>query len=288
MNSKFPSLSRRQFLLFGGGTALSALLGGAYLTSACPLSNTGICVGPCAAYIDFNHDGICDRIQNRPSADFDPAIAARDGSVESTNTSCVACPFGIVNDPYPGKCRHYVDANNNGLCDLSEADSCADETLERPVQPLQPQANDDASSAHSDQDTPCTACPFGLVDDPYPGECRYYVDHNGNGLCDLSEAGSCADETLERPVQPLQPQASDDASSPHGDQDTTCTACPFGLVDDPYPGQCRYYVDNNGNGLCDLSEPGSCADETLESPSQGQGQGQGGGQRRRGQRKDGQ
>lgn len=32
------------------------------------------------------------------------------------------------------------------------------------------------------------------------------------------------------------------------------SACPKGLVDDPYPGRCRRYVDNDGNGYCDLSE----------------------------------
>lgn len=31
--------------------------------------------------------------------------------------------------------------------------------------------------------------------------------------------------------------------------------CPFGLVNDPYPGRCRRYVDKNGNGICDWSEP---------------------------------
>lgn len=30
------------------------------------------------------------------------------------------CPKGKVNDPYPGHCRLYTDANNNGLCDYSE------------------------------------------------------------------------------------------------------------------------------------------------------------------------
>ncbi|MFO7698839.1 MAG: hypothetical protein R6X16_17030 [Anaerolineae bacterium] len=30
------------------------------------------------------------------------------------------CPYGLVNDPYPGKCRRYVDSNGNGFCDLSE------------------------------------------------------------------------------------------------------------------------------------------------------------------------
>jgi hypothetical protein len=32
-------------------------------------------------------------------------------------------------------------------------------------------------------------------------------------------------------------------------------ACPKGLVNDRYPGRCRLYVDRNGNGICDLSEP---------------------------------
>lgn len=31
--------------------------------------------------------------------------------------------------------------------------------------------------------------------------------------------------------------------------------CPKGLVNDPYPGACRRYVDTNGDGICDLSQP---------------------------------
>ncbi len=30
--------------------------------------------------------------------------------------------------------------------------------------------------------------------------------------------------------------------------------CPFGLVDDPTPGQCRLYVDANQDGICDRSQ----------------------------------
>jgi len=30
--------------------------------------------------------------------------------------------------------------------------------------------------------------------------------------------------------------------------------CPFGLTNDPYPGQCGRYVDEDGNDVCDLSE----------------------------------
>jgi hypothetical protein len=34
-------------------------------------------------------------------------------------------------------------------------------------------------------------------------------------------------------------------------------ACPRGLVNDPYPGRCHFYVDSNGDGICDYSVPGS-------------------------------
>lgn len=30
------------------------------------------------------------------------------------------CPFGLVNDSYPGECGRYVDTNNNQICDHSE------------------------------------------------------------------------------------------------------------------------------------------------------------------------
>ena len=31
--------------------------------------------------------------------------------------------------------------------------------------------------------------------------------------------------------------------------------CPKGLVNDPYPGSCSRYIDTDGNGICDHSEP---------------------------------
>lgn len=30
------------------------------------------------------------------------------------------CPFGLTNDPLPGLCARYVDANKNGICDYSQ------------------------------------------------------------------------------------------------------------------------------------------------------------------------
>lgn len=35
----------------------------------------------------------------------------------------VECPFGRINDPAPGACARYIDANDNDLCDLSEVSS---------------------------------------------------------------------------------------------------------------------------------------------------------------------
>lgn len=31
--------------------------------------------------------------------------------------------------------------------------------------------------------------------------------------------------------------------------------CPKGLINDPYPGACRRYIDTNGDNICDLSQP---------------------------------
>jgi len=35
---------------------------------------------------------------------------------------------------------------------------------------------------------------------------------------------------------------------------SSATACPYGNVNCPYPGQCGRYIDVDGNGLCDLSQ----------------------------------
>lgn len=31
--------------------------------------------------------------------------------------------------------------------------------------------------------------------------------------------------------------------------------CPLGLENDPYPGECNRYIDTDGDGICDLSQP---------------------------------
>ena len=146
-------VSRRRFLALGGGAAAAFLLGSARLSSL---------------------------------------------GVSNASTGEAGCPFGLVNDPYPGRCSRYTDRNGNGLCDFSEqgedaavAPSVAESATQAPVTSSQqavPEAKKPAATA-----TPVTgpvACPFGLVNDPYPGRCRRYTDRNGNGYCDFSEPGS--------------------------------------------------------------------------------------------------
>jgi hypothetical protein len=108
------------------------------------------------------------------------------------------------------------------------------------------------------EDSIVAACPYGKVNDPYPGDCHRYVDLNGNGLCDLSESAA------ERPalVPATQPTAVVERAVPAAQPTAvveraarTATRCPHRLVNDPYPGRCGRYVDRNRSGICDLSEP---------------------------------
>jgi hypothetical protein len=148
-------LTRRRFLavlvpglvVASGGTLICG-----YRQSRCPLSDRGLCEGPCTAYRDADGDVLCDRLaalppptpdgldvaaptahapQNAaaqsetwPTADGVPPTPTANATIEPAPTVSrapqVACPFGLLNDPYPGRCRRYADQNLNGFCDLSE------------------------------------------------------------------------------------------------------------------------------------------------------------------------
>ncbi len=189
------NITRRRFLVLGGGAGLSAFLGSAYVVSACPLSDTGVCVGPCTAYIDRVGDGLCDRAYaDRAGAQAIAQAPGAEGTMAADRTALTRCPLGLVNDPYPGECQHYVDQDGDGICDLSIPQAVG----QAPV----PDA-DNAGRASPPPATPQpqsgVACPFGIVNDPYPGECRRYVDRNGDGICDLSEPGSGLDAPQSAP-----------------------------------------------------------------------------------------
>ena len=46
-----------------------------------------------------------------------PFIAA-----STMSSSCATtCPYGMVNDPFPGQCSRYMDVGGDGICDFSQA-----------------------------------------------------------------------------------------------------------------------------------------------------------------------
>ena len=94
---------RRRFLHLGGLLATGALL---VACGGSPGNDTA--------------ESQPDAVTQAPTAA--PTIASSaNQSVAQANG--VACRTGIVDDAYPGHCRHYVDRNGNGYCDLSELGS---------------------------------------------------------------------------------------------------------------------------------------------------------------------
>jgi hypothetical protein len=54
------------------------------------------------------------------------AVEAQENSSQQTaahEDQSVACPLGLINDPYPGRCKHYRDSDGDGICDYSVAGS---------------------------------------------------------------------------------------------------------------------------------------------------------------------
>jgi hypothetical protein len=136
------------------------------------------------------------------------ALAGGCASSLGTEVANASCPYGEVNDPYPGKCHRYVDQSGSGICDYSEVQDATSSSLaqsadaddkendtagslvqHRPARSgsmgHRGQADDTVSSLEQRRST--TRCPKGLANDPYPGRCHHYIDRDGSGYCDLSE-----------------------------------------------------------------------------------------------------
>ena len=86
----------------------------------------------------------------------------------------------------------------------------------------------------------------------YPGECRRYVDQNSNGICDLSECLSSDNTSVSQAASSSMAQEHPNDGEITSKSTEECDViCPSGCS---YPGECRDYIDNNANGLCDLGE----------------------------------
>lgn len=106
------------------------------------------------------------------------------------------------------------------------------------------------------------SCPYGLTNDPYPGQCVNYIDSNGSGYCDFSEG-----EDLANPVQndssnatatqepvTTQPTQVPTTSAPLDSADSSSELVVLCHRKCSYPGHCKRFRDNDGSGICDLSE----------------------------------
>jgi hypothetical protein len=76
----------------------------------------------------------------------------------SMSASCATtCPYGMVNDPYPGQCPRYVDLNGDGFCDLSQAtavattDTTTDTTTDSSTSDTTTSTDDATTSTTTDQ-----------------------------------------------------------------------------------------------------------------------------------------
>ncbi len=72
------------------------------------------------------------------------------------------CPYGLVNDPYPGQCPRYIDAGN-GICNLSQASvaSSSSSAASNPTSSNVDQNDSTNASAISDQGSGFDSSTFG-------------------------------------------------------------------------------------------------------------------------------
>jgi hypothetical protein len=69
------------------------------------------------------------------------------------------CPKGLVNDPYPGACRRYVDTNGDSICDLSQSKPAASTTTT--TQPKETTTTTLAVTTTTSGTPPTGDCPLG-------------------------------------------------------------------------------------------------------------------------------
>lgn len=119
------TMSRRCFLLIGCGAVgavLLTIIGKSRQTQGDPLTTpTAVLSGDTAVTVFDVPEGtpsVTIAVVERVNPTSTPTTAP--ATVSAPQRAATRCPRGMVNDPYPGRCHHYVDKNGNGVCDLSE------------------------------------------------------------------------------------------------------------------------------------------------------------------------
>jgi hypothetical protein len=115
--------------------------------------------------------------------------------VSKSNKSAASgvCPHNLVNDPWPGECREYVDQDGNGICDYSEKQNVNEVDVSEMSGSIT--ADDDVTASGVTINQTVFQCFRGCV---YPGECRRYTDENDNSICDYTENISSDQQPGER------------------------------------------------------------------------------------------
>lgn len=124
-------LTRRSFLTRSAALGLGAGVGAAMLGVA---SRWGVEATPAAGpdtsranWTDRQAAGGADQAAGHQTAE-PPAVSATadatraeqaDAAGDPAARQGVACRHGLVNDPYPGQCRQYLDRDSDGVCDYS-------------------------------------------------------------------------------------------------------------------------------------------------------------------------
>ncbi len=111
-----PTISRRRFLVIGCSAACIAAL--AYINKNQPAQGDPVATPTNVAAGDDS--ALTAATASVATATADPTATAVPTVATTSQRATTRCPRGMVNDPYPGRCHHYVDKNGNGFCDLSE------------------------------------------------------------------------------------------------------------------------------------------------------------------------
>ena len=91
-------------------------------------------------------------------------------------------------------------------------------------------------------------CPYGLLNDPFPGQCRHYIDSGGDGLCDLSQVAASSTTST---------STSDQTSSSTADSGSTSTSSSSDSVDSSQADSGNSNGADNASLLSDTGSSGS-------------------------------